>query len=73
MPSRKKLQIHIHAIGDTAIGMTLAALAYAIEHNGSRDSRHLITHLHVVDYADIPRFAEPGIIGVKCATTFSES
>ena len=61
---REKLQIHIHAIGDAAIGMTLDALAYAREHNGSRDSRHLITHLQVVDYADIPRFAELDIVGV---------
>jgi predicted amidohydrolase YtcJ len=58
------LQIHIHAIGDAAIRMSLDALAYAKDHNGSRDSRHLITHLQVVDYADIPRFAELGIIGV---------
>ncbi len=59
-----RLQIHIHAIGDAAIRMSLDALVYAAEHNGQRDSRHLITHLHVVDYADIPRFAELGIIGV---------
>ncbi len=58
------LQIHIHAIGDAAIRMSLDALAHAKDHNGSRDSRHLITHLQVVDYADIPRFAELGIIGV---------
>jgi predicted amidohydrolase YtcJ len=59
-----KLQIHIHAIGDAAIRMSLDGLAYAMEHNGKWDSRHLITHLHVVDSADIPRFAELGIIGV---------
>jgi len=58
------LQIHIHAIGDAAICMSLDALSYAKDNNGSRDSRHLITHLQVVDYADIPRFAELGIIGV---------
>lgn len=61
---RAKLQIHIHAIGDAAIRMSLDALEYAIGHNGRRDSRHLITHLHVVDSADIPRFAELGVIGV---------
>jgi predicted amidohydrolase YtcJ len=61
---REKLQIHIHAIGDAAIRMSLDALAVAKEKNGRRDSRHLITHLHVVDYADIPRFAELEIIGV---------
>ena len=61
---RENLQIHIHAIGDAAIHMSLDALAYAVEQNGPRDSRHLITHLQVVDTADIPRFAELGIIGV---------
>jgi len=61
---REKRQIHIHAIGDAAIRMSLDALAVAKEHNGRRDSRHLITHLHVVDYADIPRFAELNIVGV---------
>jgi predicted amidohydrolase YtcJ len=61
---REKLQIHVHAIGDAAIAMTLDAFGYARKHNGSRDSRHLITHLQVVDHADIPRFAELGIVGV---------
>jgi hypothetical protein len=61
---RKNLQIHIHAIGDAAIRMSLDALAYARQQNGQRDSRHLITHLQVVDYADIPRFAELDVVGV---------
>ena len=61
---RENLQIHIHAIGDAAISMSLDALEYARQHNGRRDSRHLITHLHVVDYADIPRFAELDVVGV---------
>lgn len=61
---REHLQIHIHAIGDAAIRMSLDALAFARQQNGQRDSRHLITHLHVVDYADIPRFAELGVVGV---------
>ncbi|MGD9137414.1 MAG: amidohydrolase [Desulfobacterales bacterium] len=61
---REKRQIHIHAIGDAAIRMSLNALAYAKDQNGRRDSRHLITHLQVVDYADIPRFAELNIVGV---------
>jgi len=61
---RENLQIHIHAIGDAAIRMSLDALAFARQQNGQRDSRHLITHLHVVDYADIPRFAELGVVGV---------
>lgn len=61
---RECLQIHIHAIGDAAVCMSLDALEYARQKNGARDSRHLMTHLHVVDYADIPRFADLGVIGV---------
>ncbi|CAB1059142.1 hypothetical protein D1BOALGB6SA_3900 [Olavius sp. associated proteobacterium Delta 1] len=61
---RENLQIHIHAIGDAAIRMSLDALADARQQNGRRDSRHLITHLHIVDYADIPRFAELEVVGV---------
>jgi predicted amidohydrolase YtcJ len=61
---REKRQIHIHAIGDAAIRMSLDALSYAKDHNGRSDSRHLITHLQVVDYADIPRFVELGVVGV---------
>jgi predicted amidohydrolase YtcJ len=61
---REQLQIHIHAIGDAAIGMSLDALEYARQQNGPRDSRHLITHLQIVDDADIPRFAKLGIVGV---------
>jgi predicted amidohydrolase YtcJ len=61
---RENLQIHIHAIGDAAIRMSLDALAYARQQNGQRDSRHLITHLQIVDYADIARFAELDIVGV---------
>ena len=61
---REKLQIHVHAIGDAAVGMSLDALDYARRKNGQRDSRHLITHLQVVDDADIERFARLGVIGV---------
>ena len=61
---REQLQIHIHAIGDAAVRMSLDALEQAREKNGRRDSRHLITHLHVVDRADIPRMAALDVIGV---------
>jgi predicted amidohydrolase YtcJ len=61
---RDKLQIHIHAIGDAAVHMALDALAYARRRNGQRDSRHLMTHLHIMDYGDISRFAALGVVGV---------
>lgn len=58
------IQIHVHAIGDAATRMTLDSLEYARERNGPRDSRHLITHIHLVHPDDIPRFGELGIVGV---------
>jgi predicted amidohydrolase YtcJ len=60
----EKLQIHIHAIGDAAVGMALDALEHARAKNRNRDSRHLITHLHIVERSDIPRMAALDIIGV---------
>jgi len=58
------LQVHIHVIGDAALRMSLDALEQAQMKNGKMDSRHLITHLHVVDRADIPRMAKLNVIGV---------
>ncbi len=58
------LQIHIHVIGDAAVRMALDALEAAQKQNGIWDSRHLITHLHIVDRADIPRMAKLKVIGV---------
>ena len=55
-------QIHVHAIGDRAIRMTLDAFAHAVEANGARDSRHTITHLQLIDPADIARFRTLGVV-----------
>ena len=59
---REGFQIHVHAIGDRAIRMTLDALQHARERNGPRDARHAITHLQVIDPADLPRFRELGVV-----------
>jgi predicted amidohydrolase YtcJ len=55
-------QIHIHAIGDRAVRMSLDALEAAREANGPRDARHHIAHLELVDPADIPRFQMLGVV-----------
>lgn len=60
----KGCQIHVHVTGDAGLKMALDAFDHMRTKNGVRDSRHIITHLHVVDYEDIPRFAELGIVGV---------
>jgi len=58
------VQIHVHAIGDGATGVTLDAFAHATKQNGPRDSRNLITHLQLVSPDDILRFKKLGVIAV---------
>jgi len=57
-----KFQVHIHAIGDRGIRMALDAYEAARQKNGSRDSRHHIAHLELIDPDDIPRFRQLGVI-----------
>jgi hypothetical protein len=59
---REDWQLHVHAIGDRAIRMTLDAFAHAMEQNGPRDSRHTITHLQLIDPTDLPRFRRLGVV-----------
>jgi len=54
-------QIHVHAIGDRAIRMSLDAFEAAGRANGFRDLRHHIDHLELIDPADIPRFKTLGV------------
>jgi predicted amidohydrolase YtcJ len=56
------LQLHFHAMGDRAVHMALNAVERAQEVNGRRDSRHQITHLHLIAPADLPRFRKLGVI-----------
>ena len=55
-------QIHVHAIGDRAIRMTLDAMEAAERANGAKDLRHHICHLELIDPADIPRFKALGVV-----------
>lgn len=59
---RDGFQIHIHAIGDRAIRVSLDALAQARQVNGARDARPVIAHIELFDPADIPRFRELGVV-----------
>ena len=59
---REGFQIHVHAIGDRAIRMALDAFENARKVNGSRDSRHHIAHLELINPADIPRFRSLNVI-----------
>jgi predicted amidohydrolase YtcJ len=55
-------QIHVHAIGDRATRDALDNFEAAQTANGARDARHTITHLQAIDPADIPRFAQLGVV-----------
>jgi hypothetical protein len=58
------IQIHVHSIGDAATRITLDGFAYAREKNGERDARNMITHLQLVNDADVARFADLDVIAV---------
>lgn len=55
-------QVDIHAIGDSAVRMSLDAYENARNINGVRDSRHKISHIQLIDTSDIPRIQSEGVI-----------
>jgi hypothetical protein len=57
-------KLHYHAIGDGAAAMCLDAIAAARAACGDAVERPMITHLQVLDLADLPRFAELGVIAL---------
>ena len=69
---KNKFQVHIHAIGDSAVAVALNAFENAEEQYGKRDSRNLITHLQLVDPIDILRFKELGVVAVPQPYWFSK-
>lgn len=54
--------MNIHAIGDRGVREALNAIAGAATANGPRDRRHRLTHVELIDSADMPRFAQLGVI-----------
>jgi len=59
---RAGFQIHIHAIGDRAIRVSLDALAAARAANEPQDRRPILAHIQLFDPRDIPRLRELGVI-----------
>jgi predicted amidohydrolase YtcJ len=55
-------QLHFHTIGDRAVRPALDAIEGARTANGPRDARHTLTHLELVDPADVSRFAALGAV-----------
>jgi predicted amidohydrolase YtcJ len=56
------LQIAVHCTGDGAVQRVLDTYEVIRKQNGMRDSRHRIEHIELVGDADVPRFAELGVI-----------
>jgi predicted amidohydrolase YtcJ len=59
---RRGWQLEIHAIGDGAIRMVLDAYERAADADPTRDRRHRVEHIETVTRADIPRFAQLGVV-----------
>jgi predicted amidohydrolase YtcJ len=62
--SKAGFRLHYHAIGDAAVRMALDAISAAEKSSGRRDLRPAITHLQLVDSADLPRFKTLGVVAV---------
>jgi predicted amidohydrolase YtcJ len=56
------LNVMVHAIGDRAIRMQLDIFERVEKENGARDRRFRIEHAQHIAPADIPRFAQLGVI-----------
>jgi predicted amidohydrolase YtcJ len=59
---KEGFQLYTHAIGDLAVRESLNAYENAAKLNGARDRRPRIEHIEQVSAADIPRFAQLGVL-----------
>ena len=59
---RRGMIVHIHAIGNLAVKLSLDAFGAARKANPGGTLPHTITHLQFVDAEDVPRFADYRII-----------
>jgi predicted amidohydrolase YtcJ len=59
---KAKLHVIVHAIGDRAINLQLNIFERVERENGPRDRRFRIEHAQHIAPADIPRFAQLGVI-----------
>jgi len=58
----KGFQLHIHAIGDSAVRQALDVIEEVSRVNPQWDRRPVIVHAQLISDADLPRFAELGVI-----------
>jgi predicted amidohydrolase YtcJ len=58
----KDFAVHVHAIGDRAVRMTLDAFEASRQASADRSLRHQIAHLQVIESSDVPRFRDLGVV-----------
>jgi predicted amidohydrolase YtcJ len=59
---REGIDIHIHSYGDRATRLSLDAIEAAININPSRDRRHALAHILLIEADDVPRFGKLGVV-----------
>jgi predicted amidohydrolase YtcJ len=59
---KEGFSVHIHAIGDRAVRISLDALEAAGARSGSRGARHQLAHIEFIHPEDAPRFRTLGVI-----------
>jgi len=59
---RRSFSVHIHAIGDRAVRISLDALEAAGARRGVNGPRHQLAHIEVIHPDDFPRFRSLGVI-----------
>ncbi|MEG2187769.1 MAG: amidohydrolase family protein [Clostridia bacterium] len=62
--------MHMHTIADGSTRMGIDAIENAIKTNGTKGSRHVQTHITIMDPSDISRMADLGIIAAMQPTWF---
>ncbi|GAA0355690.1 amidohydrolase [Bowmanella denitrificans] len=62
MAQQRGFSVHIHAIGDAAIGESLDAFARARAQRPDKPVRFSITHLQLIASNDLPRFAQLDVL-----------
>jgi predicted amidohydrolase YtcJ len=55
-------KVHVHAIGDRAIRVSLDAFERQKARDGGAGPRHIMAHLQLFDPADVGRFAQLGVV-----------
>lgn len=69
--AEKKIDMHLHAIGDGAVRMALDLVEYAREQHPESTSRFTICHAQLVNPADVPRFGELDVMVQSTPTWYA--